>query len=113
MSARYKDSKGQPLNVGDIVVLEVPMFPKRLEYVMRDYQMFLSYCWCPLSLLAKKYAESGWKVTKVGNIHDNPDYMKGLTVMYLEPCDDCDDIHYGSVLMTDKALLTEILNKTK
>lgn len=116
--AKYKDSKGQPLYCGDIVLLEVPTHQRRLEYVERKkkgfWAMHLSCNWCPLPLLAEKYETKGWKITKIGNIKDNPEYMQGNQVMYLEQGEETErSFGCGCPYLTDEKIRNEILNKIK
>lgn len=108
MAKRYTDSAGQPLYIGDIVLLEVETHQRRLEYVERKMKGFwashLSLNWCPLPLLKDRMKNHGWKLTKVGNIKENPDYMQGHKVMYLENGPETED-HLG--LSWDYPYLTD------
>lgn len=117
------DSKGQELCCGDIVLLEVNIEEsiKRLEYVENIEYLFgdgverlsLSCCWCPLFWLPERVANEGWKVTKVGTLKDNPDYMNGLKAIYLEPCGHTQTKDHHAALLQDEKIKNEILNKIK
>lgn len=116
------DSKGQELRCGDIVLLEVNIDEpiKRLEYiedVSAIYEddkerLMLSCCWCPLFLLQQRMLLEGWKVTKVGTLKDNPDYMNGKKAIYLEPCGHTQSKDHPAALLDEK-IKNEILNKIK
>lgn len=117
------DSKGQELRCGDIVLLEVNIDEpiKRLEYiedVSKIYddnkeRLMLSCCWCPLFLLPQRIRFEGWKVTKVGTLKENPDYMKGRKAVYLEPCGHTQTKDHPAALLQDEKIKNEILNKIK
>lgn len=116
------DSKGQELRCGDIVLLEVNIDEpiKRLEYiedVSKIYEdnkerLMLSCCWCPLFLLPQRMLFEGWKVTKVGTLKDNPDYMNGKKAIYLEPCGHTQSKDHPAALLDEK-IKNKILNKIK
>lgn len=116
------DSKGQELRCGDIVLLEVNIDEpiKRLEYiedVSAIYEddkerLMLSCCWCPLFLLQQRMLLEGWKVTKVGTLKDNPDYMNGKKAIYLEPCGHTQSKDHPAALLDEK-IKNKILNKIK
>jgi len=73
------------IKVGDIVLVEAPNHQRRLEYLRQDSTgCYLSYCWLPMNQIGNKIAEGILKITIVGNLKDNPDYLKGEAVAYLE-----------------------------
>ena len=116
MAKRYTDSAKQPLYIGDIVLLEVETHQRRLEYVERKMKGFwashLSLNWCPLPLLKDRMENHGWKLTKVGNIKENP-YMQGHKVMYLENGPETEGYLglSGYPYLTDDKIRNEILQK--
>lgn len=117
------DSKGQELRCGDIVLLEVNIDEpiKRLEYIENISKLYednkerltLSCSWCPLFLLPQRMLHEGWKVTKVGTLKENPDYMRGMKAIYLEPCGHTHTKDHPAALLQDEKIKNEILNKIK
>lgn len=99
-------------SVGDILLIEVQNHQRRLEYIDDNILCgvpCMSWNWCPLSRIPQMVQEKGWKLTKVGTIADNPQYMNGRSYMYLEAGWETALVERAPILSPE--IRTEILKK--